>query len=272
MRVYFSSRNVQGKAQIGRFDFNPEDRDSMGNLAAEPVLKLGSLGAFDDSGVTSSCIVSRENKKYLYYSGWSLGVTVPFYLRIGLAESIDGGITFQRVSDGPVLGQDSADPYLTASPCVLIEGAVWRMWYVSCIKWSLDPDGKPRHHYLIKYAESPDGIRWGLDRPVCIDFSGPDEYAIGRPCVVKNAGGYRMWYCHRGSSYRIGYAESKDGIRWERLDHLAGIEGSEEGWDSEMQAYPWVFSHRNRTYMLYNGNGYGKSGMGMATLDGTQSR
>ncbi len=265
--VYFSSRNSKGKAQIGRFEFDPAHSCTIRNLRAEPVLTLGPLGAFDDSGVTSSCVVSHGGKKYLYYSGWSLGVTVPFYLRVGLAASVDGGNTFQRVSDGPVLGQDASDPYLTASPCVLIEGATWRMWYVSCVKWSLDHDGKPKHHYLIRHAESPDGVRWGPDRPVCISFRSADEYAIGRPCVIKDAGIYRMWYCYRGSNYRIGYAESKDGIAWTRLDHLAGIEGTAGAWDSEMQAYPWVFSQRNQTFMMYNGNGYGKTGMGLAILD-----
>jgi hypothetical protein len=267
VEVYFSSRNVQGRAQIGRFNFNPSSSSRTCKLQSDPVLSLGALGTFDDSGVNGSCIVSRGEKKYLYYTGWRLGVTVPFYFNIGLAVSLNAGATFQKVSNAPVLGLDHTDPYLTASPCVLIEGGVWRMWYVSCVRWSLDESGKPKHYYHIKYAESPDGIQWGFNRPVCIDFLSPDEYAIARPCVINDAGVYRMWYCSRGSSYRIGYAESTDGIRWTRLDHLAGIEGSEGGWDSEMQAYPWVFSHQGRTYMLYNGNGYGKTGIGIASLD-----
>jgi hypothetical protein len=41
---------------------------------------------------------------------------------------------------------------------------------------------------------------------------------------------------------------------------------SEEGWDSEMMCYPYVFDHKGERYMLYNGNGYGKSGFGIAKL------
>jgi hypothetical protein len=33
-----------------------------------------------------------------------------------------------------------------------------------------------------------------------------------------------------------------------------------------MIEYPFVFSHEGTTYMLYNGNGYGKSGFGYAIL------
>ena len=97
-----------------------------------------------------------------------------------------------------------------------------------------------------------------------IDFQGADEYAIGRPCVRKDGGVYRMWYCYRGTSYRIGYAESADGYEWTRRDGDAGIAYSASGWDSEMQAYPWVFGGEDDLYMLYNGNAYGSTGFGIA--------
>ena len=75
-----------------------------------------------------------------------------------------------------------------------------------------------------------------------------------------------MWYCHRGLTYRIGYAESRDGIHWNRLDHLSGIDVSQDGWDSEMIEYPFVFDHKGKRYMLYAGNGFGKTGFGIAVL------
>jgi hypothetical protein len=76
-----------------------------------------------------------------------------------------------------------------------------------------------------------------------------------------------MWYSCRGKSYRIGYAESEDGRQWQRLDALAGIDVSPSGWDSEMIEYPFVFDHNGQRYMLYNGNGYGKTGFGLAELE-----
>src|SRR5581483_8683400 len=119
--------------------------------------------------------------------------------------SEDGGASFQKTSEAPVLGRNDTDPYLAASPCVLIEDGVWRMWYVSGVKWVME-NGRPKHYYHIRHAESADGIRWTSPRHVCIDFQSPDEYAIARPWVVKCSGGYRMWYCCRGSAYRMGYA------------------------------------------------------------------
>jgi hypothetical protein len=153
---------------------------------------------------------------------------------------------------------------LTASPCVLVDGGVWRMWYVSGTGWTPE-ERSAKHYYHVKYAESDDGVEWRRAGVVCIDYR-PGEHAIARPCVLKQGDRYRMWYCYRGPAYRIGYAESGDGLRWERLDDAAGIDVSAAGWDSEMLAYPYVFEHGGALYMLYNGNDYGRTGVGLAVL------
>ncbi len=182
---------------------------------------------------------------------------------VGLAVSDDGGESFTRISRAPILERDSVDPFLTASPYVLVENGVWRMWYVSATDWRIR-NGEPRHYYHVRYAESRDGIRWDRRGLVCIDFVRPDEHAIARPCVIRDGTVYRMWYSWRGDRYRLGYAESLDGLKWTRLDDEAGLDVSAEGWDSEMVEYPFVFPYRGELLMLYNGNGYGKSGCGVA--------
>ncbi len=266
-RVYFSSRDPRGRAQVGFFETDAAFQ-GVTRVSESPVIGVGPLGAFDDSGITTSWIVNHKGKKYHYYSGWSLGVSVPFYFFVGLAISEDGGETYERVSPSPVLERNSVDPYLTASPCVLVEDGRWRMWYVSGTGWELKA-GKPEHRYHIKYAESADGVRWEREGLICIDYRSADEYAISRPCVIKDGDVYRMWYASRGNSYRIGYAESADGLAWRRKDEESGIDVSPSGWDSEMLAYPYVFKHEGDYYMLYNGNGYGKTGIGLAIGMGT---
>jgi hypothetical protein len=264
-RVYISGRDEKGRAEIGYFEIDLANPKEILQVSDRPVIGLGPLGSFDDSGVTSSWIVDHNSKKYQYYTGWSLGVTVPFYFYIGLAVREDGAERFCKISEAPVLGRNRTDPYLTASPCVLIEDGVWRMWYVSCTRWEMEKN-RPKHYYHIKYAESKDGLSWKNAGVVCIDFKSKDEYALSRPCVIKEDGFYKMWYSYRGQSYRIGYAESKDGIRWKRKDEEVGIDVSRSGWDSEMIEYPFVFDHKGKRYMLYNGDGYGKTGIGLAVL------
>ena len=264
-RVYFSGRDEKGRAHVGSFTVDLDDPTKILSLGEEPLISPGPLGAFDDSGVTSSWVVDHADRKHQYYSGWSLGVTVPFYLSIGLAVSDDGGASYTKASSAPVLGRTAEDPFLTASPCVIVEGGVWRMWYVSGSKWEEAGEG-PKHYYHIKYAESSDGVRWDPKGIVCIDYERPGEHAFSRPCVVRLDDRYGMWYSFRGDTYRIGYAESQDGLQWERRDEEAGIEPSSTGWDSEMIEYPYVFLHEGRRYMLYNGNGFGRTGIGLAVL------
>jgi len=266
-RVYFSARDAGGRAQIGVGDLDLAHPARGLTMAQRPAITLGALGAFDDNGVTSSCLAIVDGRHYQYYTGWSRGVTVPFYFYVGLAVSDDGGGSYRRVSRAPVLERNDVDPFLTASPWVLVEDGLWRMWYVSGVRWTIE-HGEPKHYYHVKYAESADGVRWKRQGVVCIDFASAAEHAIARPCVLKDDdGGYRMWYSYRGERYRIGYAESADGITWERKDDRAGIEPSASGWDSEMIEYPAVFDAGGRRYMLYNGNGYGRSGMGLAVWE-----
>jgi hypothetical protein len=262
-RIYFYGRDKLNRSQIGYAEVDIKEPERILYISEKPVLGLGALGCFDDSGVMPSWVINSQGRKYLYYTGWIVGVTVPFYFYVGLAESEDGGKSFQRVSQAPILERNNCDPYLTASPCVIIENGIWRMWYVSCVRWEIE-NGKLKHYYHIKYAESKDGINWDRRGVVCIDFKSREEYAIARPCVIKEDGIYKMWYSYRGESYRIGYAESKDGIVWKRKDEKAGIDVSESGWDSEMIEYAFVFSHKDKKYMLYNGNDYGKTGLGYA--------
>ena len=259
-RVFYSGRDTSNRSQIGICSLDL-DRFSVVEIASEPLLTHGEPGAFDESGCSMSCVVESGGRIFLYYTGWMLGRTVPFYLAVGLAVSDDGGRTFLRFSRAPILDRNDADPFLTASPFVMVEGGLWRMWYVSGVEWELRAGG-PRHRYLIKYAESQDGITWQRAGHVALPFEAPDEYAMGRPHVTRQGGKYTMWTCIRGERYVLLRAESEDGIRWTRTPGAATPSPSD--WDSEMQAYPMLLRDRDRSVLFYNGNGYGATGFGCA--------
>jgi hypothetical protein len=279
LRIYFGPRDRQGRTRTGFFEVDADNPSHVLHIHDRPVLDLGELGAFDDSGAMPSCIVNHGGRKYLFYIGWNQGVTVAYRNAVGLAVSDDGGLTFQRVFEGPIVDRTRFEPYFCASPFAIVDGGRWRLWYASCTGFRR-VDGRPEPVYQIKYAESPDGREWNRPNVTCIEYASEGE-ANARPCVLKEGGAYRMWYCHRGSvgyrtdksqSYRLGYAESADGIRWQRLDHLVGIDRSDEGWDSLMMEYPFVYEHRGVKYMLYNGNGFGETGIGYAVLDDDDRR
>jgi len=264
-RIYFSGRDVLNRSLVGYIEIDINEPNKILKISKKPALGLGELGTFDDNGVTPSWIINHNGKKYLYYVGWNKRSTVRMAELTGLAVSTDGGESFKRVSRAPLLERTDKEPLsILCAPCVLIEGDKWRMWYVSGIEW-VHTD---LIRYDIKYAESTDGVHWKKDGTACLGFKSENEYAQARPCVLKENGIYKMWCSYREGeqTYRIGYAESKDGLTWKRKDEDAGIDVSESGWDSEMIEYTYVFDHAGKKYMLYNGNGYGKDGFGYAEL------
>jgi hypothetical protein len=267
LRIYFTTRDDRGRSHVARAEVHGELCGENLQLDPTPVLRPGPPGLFDDGGAMTSCMVRSGGSELLYYQGWSLGVSVPYYVFGSCAVSSDDGNTFVRVAPTPVLDRSPVDPYWTSSPWVLLDDGRWRMWYVAGLGWHIEDEQAVHYLVHIRYAESDDGIVWRREGRVCIDFASPDEYAIARPVVIRDHDCYRMWYSHRGSSYRIGYAESQDGLDWERLDDAVGIDVSAGGFDSDMVEYACVFDYRGRRHMLYNGNGFGASGIGHAILE-----
>ncbi len=263
-RVYFASRDKQNRSHVGYVEFDIRSPTDVLHICRNPVLAPGPLGHFDDHGVYAASIVEYEQKLFMYYIGWNPGLRRPlFYASIGLAVSEDGGKTFRKISPAPIMARSEFDPCLVTSPFVLFDEGIWRMWYVSGFKWE-EREGGLYSLYNIKYAESKDGIHWDRKGRVSVDLR-PGEHNIARPCVVKNNSIYTMWYSYNaGEGYRIGYAESLDAYVWTRMDNQAEIDVSPSGWDSNALAYPWVFDHGGRKYMLYNGNEFGRGGFGLA--------
>ncbi len=264
VKIYFSTRDSQQRSHLASLDVNMRNPLSVLAISEHALLSPGRLGTFDDSGAMLSWITEHGDSQWFYYIGWNLGVSVPFRNAVGIAVATNGVIT--RLGEGPVLDRTFTEPHFVASCCVLPSETGWTMWYLSCVGWELY-NGRPRHRYNIKYATSADGVAWRRDGRVCIDFAHPGEYAISRPTVIRDPDCFRMWYSFRGDTYRIGYAESADGIAWTRMDHEAGIACSSSCWDSKMIEYPFVFDHGSNRYMLYNGNGYGQTGFGIAVWE-----
>lgn len=267
VRVFFTCRNANNVSHIGYTDIDFINNFKILKISDFPVLGPGPLGTFDDSGAAMGYFIEKDNKFYIFYLGWNLKVTVPWLNSIGLAISDNIYGEFRKYSLAPLLDRSIEDPYSISYPSILYENGIYKMWYGSNLSWGKD---QSEMKHVIKYAESLDLIIWDRKNKIHIPLFHENEYAISKPWVIKEKDCYKMWYSYRGcneiSSYRIGYAESKNNIDWIRMDNKVGIDVSESGWDSEMICYPSVFTMNNTTYMLYNGNGYGKTGFGLAVL------
>lgn len=265
LRIYLSSCDEAMVGSVGYVDLDPTDPKRILRVSPTPVLKPGESGCFDDNGVNVTSLVQVGSELWMYYFGYQLGRRVRYLLFAGLAVSRDDGETFQRVSQVPILDRSDGERFVRSAPFVLRQGNVFKMWYVSGDEF-VEVGGKQVPRYGLRYLESSNGVDWPRAGLPVISPEGSDEYGFGRPFVVETCSGYRMWYSHRTRSqwYRIGYAESNDGLHWRRHDAATGIDTSPEGFDSDIVCYASVIETSAGTLMFYNGNDYGRTGFGVA--------
>ncbi|MEM2130212.1 MAG: glucosyl hydrolase [Candidatus Bathyarchaeia archaeon] len=269
IRIYVAFLDANSVGRIGYVDVDKEDPLKILEVSENPALDVGKPKTFDAHGVTPMCILRNGKKLLLYYTGWQRNpaYNLRYTLFTGLALSEDGE-RFKRFIDKPILESSDHERYIRSAACVIKEGNTHKMWYVAGSRW-INVKGKLVPTYNLRYMESMFAHKWAEKGIACIDFANEDEYGFGRPWVIREGNIYKMWYSIRTISkgYRIGYAESKDGVNWIRKDNEVGIDVSKEGWDSEMICFSAVADIDGKRYMFYNGNDFGKTGFGVAMLE-----
>jgi hypothetical protein len=283
VRVYFSCRpkpdaSGQYVSRAAYVDLDRANLFEIVGLSERPIMGLGGRGTFDEFGTYPTSVIRNGNEIRAYYGGWTRCASVPFDVAIGCAISRDGGVTFEKQGRGPVLSADLHEPFVISGPKIRRFSDRWYLWYIAGTKW-IPNQGRPEPVYRIRMATSDDGLRWERLRRELIPARLETDECQASPDVIFANGKYHMFFCYRYSlgyrghekGYRIGYASSTDLMTWVRDDGRAGIDVSNEGWDSEMISYPHVFELDGKTLMLYLGNHVGRHGFGLAELNGRLS-
>jgi hypothetical protein len=232
----------------------------------QPFFEHGEKESFFANGVSLGDCYEINQTRFILFMGWQVPENGHWRGDIGRLR-ITPDLTLVLDPSVPLLGSHTVDPISLSYPCVWRdEHDAYRMWYGSTLTWDV---GNGEMVHVINHASSDDGQRWcrhGLAVPYAIGVA----QAFSKPTVLKRSqGGFSMWFSYRkgnGEKYRIGYASSDDGYQWMLDLENPGIAPSATGWDSEMVEYPYVFRHGTEVYMLYNGNGFGKTGFGLARL------
>ena len=281
VRVYFSCRpqadsNGQYVSYCAYVDLDRGDLFKQRHVSEQPILSLGGLGEFDEFGTYPVSVIRAGDEVRAYYGGWTRCESVPFNVAIGCATSRDGGKTFAKLGNGPVLSYSPDEPFVLSGPKIRRFDDAWHLWYIAGRKWKRVAGGA-EPVYKIRMASSHDGIHWTKMNKDLIESRIEEDEAQAGPDVFFANGKYHMFFCYRHSSgyrgkergYRIGYASSTSLSDWVRDDAKAGIGVSETGWDAEMVSYPHVFELDGKIYMAYLGDQVGRYGFGLAVLDGT---
>jgi hypothetical protein len=264
-KIYYSTRNNEGKSipmSINVFKHNLKSY-----IYPQKVnLELGKVGMFDHYGIMPTDIITLNDRtKYLYYIGWSLRKDIPYHNTLGLAISKDNGISWEKYSEGPILNSSYKEPGFIGTAKVFKNQDEWSMYYLSCREW-VDGENKLEPKYDIKLAISSNGIDWEPTNETIIPLQ-ENEGGISSFQRIGN----KAWFSVRGIvSYRNNIDESYKiktasliNNKWVRDNHIE-LDVSPDGWDSEMVAYPYIIKENNKLIMFYNGNGFGKTGIGYA--------
>jgi hypothetical protein len=274
-RIYYSARTNKVVSMPHIIDVEAGNPLNIIRVYKEPLMLPGRDGTFDDNGITMTSIVNVNDDKYLYYCGWNRRVSVPYALSIGVAIAKNNSTVFKKMYEGPIMDRSIYNPIAVSAPMVIIDEGIFKMWYITFTEWKIY-NGRKEPIFVIKYATSNNGIDWETSSKICID-SNYDGESFARPWVLKDKGVYKMWFSPRGpigyrekdgQHYMLDYAESKDGMNWERKPDKFNLTTSESGWDSEMLAYASVINDNGKYHMIYNGNYFGKTGFGYAVLEG----
>jgi sucrose-6-phosphate hydrolase SacC (GH32 family) len=278
VRIYFSTRkrSPNGKfvSHVRFVDFDKSLKHQL-RYSDREVVALGAPGTFDEHGIFPFSPVQVGDKIFGYTTGWTRRKSVDVDAGIGLAISEDGGWTFQKIGDGPVLTSSLHEPFLVGDGFVRMYEKMFHMYYIYGTEWQQQATGAmPERTYVIGHAWSKDGIQWEKEGHQIIPSAYKGE-CQALPTVLLIGKRYHMFFCCRRSvdfrtnpknGYRLGYAYSDDLAHWVRDDEAAGLSLSSEGWDSEMICYPHVFQCNETIYLLYNGNEFGRNGFGLAQL------
>ncbi|MCC4589082.1 hypothetical protein LL962_18590 [Xanthomonas sp. NCPPB 1067] len=264
LRIYAGFRDTQGVSRIGYVDVCADAPTRVVGVSRQPVLEIGRDGCFDDNGMILGDVVTGPDGLYMFYVGFQRVAKAKFLAFTGLAVSHDGGGTFQRRQETPLLDRASGRSTIAAVHSVRYEDGRWRLWYAAGNDWEYI-HGQPYPRYHIRYVETDDLHSISSDDIACLLPLG-DEYRIGRPRVYRFGERYLMYFTRgdvRGG-YFPGIAFSNDGLHWKRDDCQLGVELSDTGWDAQALCYPALIQQGERVLMFYNGNAMGHAGFGLA--------
>lgn len=264
IRVYFAACDAESRGRIFHVDLDRDDPRRILERGQAPALDLGPPGAFDADGVNPSQILTSEDRLILCYIGWQrISDEVPYTLFAGLAESVDGGLSFHRQGSGQILHAAPGERFFRTAPFMFPAPGGWDMLYIGGGAFFDGAAGKRIPTYSLCHTASADGRRWdAAPRPALLR---PDpargEIGFGRPVLWQEGDEMTLLVSLRT---REGYTQLQarpdaGGLRWDSV-----LDGAAGEWESLMTGFAAPCRAGEWEYLFYNGNQFGRHGFGVA--------
>lgn len=273
IRIFVGGLDKNNISRVGYIDVNSDNPKEVKGLSSKPIIDIGIDGCFDDNGVfPGHAYKLSENEIFLYYTGFQLLDKIPFSNFSGLGFSIDGGNTFKKHSEAPILDRADEGLYTRAGLSTIFHEDKFKCCYSSGSSWQKIAN-KKRPVYEVRYIESKDGINFKNNGNLIVPVNLENEHGLGRPQIIELFNELFVFYTVRTLDFKyfIGCAiNDKVNNKWVRIDNwLSSINHGIEGeFDSNMVYFPSVIDTGNKVFMFYSGNSFGKDGLGFAQLLG----
>ncbi len=218
--------------------------DTFKRISNNPVISYSSDSSWNGISVGSTSVVNIGNNYRMWFQGsngslWRIGYTD--------TNNISQWNNVITQANELVINNDGN----IHDPKVIFQNNLYSIWYASS-DWAINK-------IQINYSESIDGVNWfkPINNVIPATFDWENNRGISFPTTLFIKNKYRMWYGANGrynssTRWRIGYAESEDGINW--VKHPEPVLKADQAWEGMDVGNPTVVYDGKLYHMWYHGD------------------
>ena len=262
VRVFYASCDEHLRGRVFFADFATEPPFALLATNPKPVFDVGPVGSFDCDGVNPSQVLETNEGLALLYIGWRRGPAAePYTLFAGLAWSRDCGMSFARRPE-PILPPRPGERLFRTAPFIDRDEKGYRLFYIGGDTFVDGDFGRRTPVYSLMEQRGDSLLKWdGPARPLMSPDLAAGEVGFGRPVVTPDR--RLMVSLRTRAGYRL-FETDLDFLPQSRSVLTPVIPPPFEAWEAEMTCFGAPCVVGANELLFYNGDGYGRTGMGLA--------
>ena len=138
VRLYYTSCCEKGVGRPFFVDLDITDLTKVIGCSDGPVMDIEMLALLMRTvWICCSLVGLNDEKILMYYAGFELGAKIRYRLLSGLAQSLDGGFSFQESKTPQYSNAQIQNSHFRGGPFALKTNKNFEMWYAAGSRWLL---------------------------------------------------------------------------------------------------------------------------------------
>jgi hypothetical protein len=263
-RIYFNSRDTMNRSEVWSVDF---DLQAMQIVESSLKVQLDYRGKFPQycqNGISLGSVFTLSNERFIGFMGWYVPHRKHWVGEIGRLR-IDSEFNLELFDSSPWIGISPDDPVSLSYPAVQEVKGGSDIWYGTTRTWDAG-NGEMLHTLERSHLDHYGAI---TKTQAVVPYQLGEAQAFSRPSLI-NAGGVTLFsYSFRGNQnkYQIAVRTMEAIGESVEFGEPSVFSPGQIAWENEMVEYPYMVQYQGKIFMLYNGNSFGKSGIGLAEIE-----